>query len=98
MALEDTVRWLFEWVEAEPARLWIFVAVCVIAIFMWALASLMDLGWEFGLSTVPGLIVAAHSGFFLGLSTFTLVFLGLWIYLGRSARVRKVPVEAMSSE
>jgi hypothetical protein len=98
VALEDAVRWLFEWVEADSPRLWIFVAVCVVAIFMWAVANLMDLGWEFGLSTVPGLLVAAHSGFFLGLATFSLVFLGLWIYLGRSARIRPSPLESVSAK
>ncbi len=81
------VNWLFEWVGANEARTWIFVVVCVLAILMGAAASLLELGWEFGLSALPGLLVAAHAGFFPGLLVFTLLFVGLYIYIGRGARV-----------
>lgn len=96
--LQGAVRWLFEWVAADQARVWIYLVVCVLAIFVWALASLMDLGWEVGLSIPPGLLVAAHSGFFLGLAVFSMVLLALWIYLGRSARVKPSPLEAVSAK
>lgn len=88
MAVGEFVGWLFEWVAQDEVRLWVFVAVCVIAILLGALASLLELGWEYAASAVVGLLVAAHSGFFLGLSVFTLVFLALYIYLGRGARIR----------
>ncbi len=87
MDFTGAVNWLFEWVGANEARAWIFVAVCVIAILMGAGASLLELGWEFGLAALPGLLVAAHSGFFLGLVVFTLLLLGLYMYMGRGARI-----------
>ena len=89
MDATGALGWLFEWVGANEARTWIFVAVCVIAVMMGAAASLLELGWEFGLSALPGLLVAAHSGFFMGLVVFTLLFLGLYIFLGRGARVTR---------
>ena len=87
MDFTGALSWLFEWVAAEEARTWIFVVVCVVAVMMGAAASLLELGVEFGLSAVVGLLVAGHSGFFLGLVTFTLLFLGLYIFMGRGARV-----------
>lgn len=86
-------NWLFEWVAAEDARTWIFVVVCVVAVLMGAAASLLELGVEFGASAVAGLLVAAHSGFFVGLVVFTLLFLGLYIFMGRGARIAP-PVRA----
>lgn len=87
MDYSAALNWLFEWVAAEEARTWLFVVVCVVAVLMGAAASLLELGVEFGASAVVGLLVAAHSGFFLGLIAFTLLFLGLYIYMGRGARV-----------
>ena len=79
---EDVTAWLFAWVGQDEARVWIFIAVTVIAILMWAVASLMDLGPEFGISALAGLIIAANSGFFLGFAVFTMVFLALFIVMG----------------
>ncbi len=82
LLFEDITAWLFAWVSQDPARVWIFIAVTVIAILMWAVASLMDLGPEFGIAAVAGLIIAANSGFFLGFAVFTMVFLSLFIVMG----------------
>lgn len=88
MAVEGFAGWLFEWVAQDEVRVWIFVVVCIVAILLGALASLLELGWEYSIAAVAGLLVAAHSGFFLGFLAFTLLFLALYIYLGRGARVK----------
>lgn len=87
MDFTGALNWLFEWVGGNEARTWIFVVVCVVAILLGAGASLLELGSEYGVSAVAGLIVAAHSGFFPGLIVFMLLFLGLYIYVGRGARI-----------
>lgn len=90
MVHEEFAGWLFEWVAHDEVRLWIFVVVCVVAVLMGALASLMELGWEFGIAAVVGLLAAAHTGFFLGLVVFTLLFVALYLALGRAARVTEM--------
>jgi len=82
VVLEDLTGWLFQWVGQQEVRIWIFIAVCVIAVLMWAVASLMELGTEFGISALAGLLVSANSGFFLGFVVFSVLFLALFVVLG----------------
>lgn len=82
VVLAEAWNWLFEWVAQNETRVWIFVVVCVVAIFLGALASLLDLGVEYGISAVAGLVVAAHAGFFLGFVVFSILFLALYIVFG----------------
>ena len=86
--------WLFEWVSQDPGRVWIFIVVSVVAVLLGALASLLELGLEFGVAAVVGLVIAAHSGFFLGFAAFTLLFVSLYYWMGRPARVREPRAES----
>jgi hypothetical protein len=79
---------MFDWLMADTGRLWVFIALCVITIFLVAGASLMDLFWEVTIPAVVGLVVSAQYGFFIGLMVFTLAFLVLYIWGGRPARVK----------
>jgi hypothetical protein len=62
--------------------MWVFIAVAVVAVLMWAVMSLMELGREFGVAAMAGLIIAGNSGFFIGFAVFTLVFLALFVVMG----------------
>jgi hypothetical protein len=80
---------MFEWLFANEMRIWIFIAVTILAILMVAVASLLHLTVEVAVPAALGLLVAAEYGFFLGLAAFTLLLLALYVYLGRSARVNE---------
>lgn len=79
---EEVTHWLTAWVSQDQARVWVFIAVSVIAVLMWAVMSLMELGTEFGVAALTGLVIAGNSGFFIGFAVFTLVFLALFVVLG----------------
>jgi hypothetical protein len=78
---------MFDWLFAQEIRIWIFIAVCVIAVFVVAVASLLHLTVETSAATALGLLASAEYGFFIGFVVFTMVLLGLYIYLGRAAKV-----------
>jgi len=80
---------VFEWLLSSEARIWIFIFVCIVAVFLAAAASLLELFWEIAPAEVVGLIFAAQFGFFIGILAFTLVFLGLFAWFGRPAKVRR---------
>ena len=80
---------MFEWLLSSEARMWIFVFVCIIAIFQAAAASLLELFWEVAIAEVIGLIFSAEFGFLVGLLVFTLVFLSLFAWTGRPVKVRR---------
>lgn len=78
---------MFDWLFAQEIRIWIFIAVCVVAVLVVAVASLLHLTVETCAATVLGLLAAAEYGFFIGFIVFAVVHLSLYIYLGRAAKV-----------
>lgn len=77
----------FEWLLSDDSRYWVFLAACIIAIFMAAAAALIDLFWEMLVAVIVGLVTAAQYGFFLATLVFALAFVVLFEWSGRKVRV-----------
>ena len=78
---------MFEWLFAEESRLAVFVAACVVGIFLAAAGAMLELFWEMAFSILLGLIVAAQYGFFIALLVFPLALITLYEWGGRKVRV-----------
>ncbi len=84
-----SARPLFDWLVSVEARLWVFLAACVVSVFLAAVASQVDLFWEMAVSAVIALVVSAQYGFFIGTLVFGVAFPVLYMWGGRKVRVAK---------
>lgn len=78
----------FEWLLTDESRYGVFLAACIIAIFMAAAAAMIDLFWEMLIAAIVGLVTAAQYGFFLATLAFAVAFVALFEWSGRKVRVK----------